>query len=67
MMITDLKKLIFENFYNQLGFTEEDSNYSLKEQRKKYLVIFASKLTKKIPDPSTLKEHYYLSLKKKGK
>ena len=46
MTAKDLREFIFENYYEQIGFTEKDSYYSLKKLIKKYLVLFATNLTK---------------------
>ena len=35
MTIKELKDLIFENYYRQIGFTKENSYYSIKRQKKK--------------------------------
>ena len=50
-MVQDLREFIFENYYQQIGFTKEDSYHLLKKvnkkiyycllltQRKKYLTL----------------------------
>ena len=35
MTIKELKDLIFESYYRQIGFTKENSYYSIKRQKKK--------------------------------
>lgn len=45
MTIKSLRDIMFENYYKQLRFTKEDGCHSLEKQRKKRLVIFATKLT----------------------
>ena len=52
MAIKELKDFISENYYKQIGFTERNRVYSMKCQKKKGLLSFATKLIEKIPDPS---------------
>ena len=35
MMVQDLREFIFENYYQQIGFTKEDSYHLLKTVNKK--------------------------------
>ena len=35
MTMKDCREFIFENYYKQIGFTKEDSYYSLKQRREK--------------------------------
>ena len=35
MTVKDLREVIFENYYKQLGFTKEDSYYLLKKKQRK--------------------------------
>ena len=44
----------------------ENSHYSIKLLRKKHLLLLASKLTEKIPDPRHAKEHYQSFVRKKN-
>ena len=46
MMVEDLTHFLFKNYYEQIGFTKEDSYYLLKKLTKKDLVLFAINLTK---------------------
>ena len=65
--VKDLREFIFKNYYKRIGFTKRDSYHLLKKaQKKKDLVLFATNLTKKIPDHTKAKEHYELFLKNKG-
>ena len=59
------REFTFEFYYKQIGFTN-DSYYLLKNE-KKCLVLFATNLTKKIPDPTKAKEQYELFLRNKDK
>ena len=52
--------------YEHIGFTK-DNSYSMKCQKKKGLLSFATKLIEKIPDPSKTKEYYQSYLKEKTK
>lgn len=75
MKVKDLKEFIFENYYEQIGFTEHNSYYSLWTVKKiyYYLLLSYQKKTKtkhKEPDPSnsiTPREHYILFLENKDK
>ena len=60
MTIKELRDVIYENYYRQTGFTKENSNYSMKHQKKKDLLSFATKLIKKFED-------FYLFEEKKHK
>ena len=65
MKVKVLTEFIFENCYKQIGFTNKDSNYSLKKAKKKSFgntfYFF------KIPDPKKAKEYHELILKNKDK
>ena len=67
----DLRYFIFENQYKLigLGFTEEECNFLKKGKQKKALIIFPTKLTERIPDPSKSKEYHesFFLKKKTGK
>ena len=68
MTVKDLRKFIFENYVKLIGFTKKESYYSLKKQKKKDLVLFATNVTKKKYETvKKAKEHYELFLKNKGK
>ena len=47
MTVKKCKDLVFENYYQRMGFSTEDSYYSMKYQKKKDLQLFATKLTEK--------------------
>ena len=43
---------LFENYYKRIGFSEENSYYSMKGlKKKKDLLLLANKLIEKMPDP----------------
>ena len=46
MAVQEFKEFIFENCYRRIGFTKENSYYSMKHQKKKYLLLLATKLIK---------------------
>ena len=46
MTMKELEDFIYEKYYRRLGFPEENSFYSMKDQ-KKILKLFATKLTEK--------------------
>ena len=46
MTIKELKDFAFENYYQRIRFTKENSYFSMKH-RKKYLLLLASKLIKR--------------------
>ena len=47
MTAKERKDFLFENYYRRTGFTKENSYYSRKYQKKKYLLLLATKLIKK--------------------
>ena len=48
MAVNELRDSIFENFYKQVGFSEEKRYYPRKRQKKKDLQLLANKLKEKI-------------------
>lgn len=38
MTAKDLKEFILDNHYKQIGFTNKDSNYSLKKQKRRFSI-----------------------------
>ena len=67
MSVNEIKDFIFENYYKRIGFSKENSYYSIKHLLKKDLLLLANKLIEKIPDPRNAKEHYQLCIRKKIK
>ena len=45
--VNELRDSIFENYYKQIGFSEENSYYPRKHQTKKDLQLITTKLTEK--------------------
>ena len=45
--VNELRYSIFENYYKQIGFSEENSYYPRKHQTKKDLQLITTKLTEK--------------------
>ena len=43
MAIKELRDFIFKNYYRKIGFTKENSYYSMKHQKKKDLLLLATK------------------------
>ena len=64
MSVNEIRDIIFENYYKWIGFSKENSYYSIKDQ-KKGLQFFAIILTEKIPDPRNVKKHCQSFIKKK--
>ena len=66
MKVNELRDFIFKSSYNRLGFSKENSYYSMKCHKKKDLQLFAIKLTEKMLDPSNAeKNNSYLKWKNK--
>ena len=61
----EIGDFIFENYYKIIGFSKENSYYSMKRLKIKYLLLLATKSIEKIPDPCNAKEHYQLFIRKK--
>ena len=66
-MITtnELSDFIFENYYKRVVFSKENYYCSMKSRKKKYLQLFATKLTEKIPDSCNVKNIIILIWKEK--
>ena len=59
MSVNLIKYFLFEKYYKRIGFSKENSYYSIKRvKKKKELLILTKKLIKKKPDPHNAKEHY---------
>ena len=59
MFINEIRDFIFENYYTRIRFSKENSYYSMKCLKKKFI--------EKIPDPRNDKELYQLFLRKKNR
>ena len=66
MIGKELKDFIFEKYYRQLGFTKENSYYSIKHWKEKDLLLLGVKLIKKITDASNAKDYCKSFLKNKN-
>ena len=55
MAVNELGYIIFENYYKRIGFAKERSYYSSKRLKRKDLLLLATKLIEKIPDPHNAK------------
>ena len=58
MSVNLIKYFLFEKYYKRIGFSKENSYYSIKRVKKKDLLLLANKLIEKMPDPHNAKEHY---------
>ena len=57
MTIKELRNFLFENYYREIGFIK-GNNCSVKHEKKKDLLLLATKLIeKKIPDVSNAKKY----------
>ena len=66
MSVNEIRDFIFENYYERIGFSKKNSYYSTKRLKKKDLLLLASKLIEKIPDPCNAKKHYQSFIGKKN-
>ena len=67
MSVNEIRVFVFENYYKRIGFSKENSYYSMKNQKeKKALQWLAFTLTEKNPDPSNAKEYYQSFIRKKS-
>ena len=67
MSVNEIGDFIIEKYYKRIGFSKEKSYYFMKCLKKEDLLLLATKLTEKIPDPCNAKEHYQSFIKKKNK
>ena len=49
MSINEIKDFIFKNYYKRIGFSKENSYYSMKDLKEKSLLLLANK-SEKTPD-----------------
>ena len=61
-----MKSKAFENYNKRIGFSKENSYFSMKFLKKKGLLLLANKSIEKIPDPRNAKEHYQSFIRKKN-
>ena len=67
MSVNKIREFIFENNYKRIGFSKENSYYSMKHFKKKDLLLLANKLIEKISDPCNGKKHYQSFIRMKNK
>ena len=67
MSVKKIQDFIFENVYNRIGFSWENSYYSIKRLKRKKLLFLANRLIEKTPDLCNAKEHYQWFLRKKNR
>ena len=58
-------KAIKKMSVNKLGYSTEQSFYSMKRLKRKYLLLLASKFIEKVHDTCNAKEHYESFFRKK--
>ena len=58
MTINELRDFIFGNYNKRTGFVKERSYYSMKRLKWKDLLLLATNLIEKMPDPRNAKEHH---------
>ena len=58
MTINELRDFIFANYNKRTGFVKERSYYSMKRLKWKDLLLLATNLIEKMPDPRNAKEHH---------
>ena len=66
MSVNETRDFIVENCYKRIGFSKENSYYSMKRLKKKYLLLLATKLAEKITDLRNAEEHYQSFIRKKN-
>ena len=67
MSFNNNREFIFENYYKRIGFSQEESYYSMKRLKRKDLLLLANKLMEKVPDSCNAKEHHKSFLRKKNR
>ena len=66
MSVNKIREFIFANYYKRIGFSKENSYYSMKPLKRKDLLLLANKLREKIPDPRNDKQHFESILRRKN-
>ena len=66
MTVNELRNFFFEKYYKRITFSKENSYHSMEHQKGKDLQLFATKVTKNVPDPSNAKEYYNSYLKRRN-
>ena len=57
MSFNEFRDFICEIFYKRIGFSKENSYYSIKRLKKVFLLL-VNKLIEKIPNPLNTKQHF---------
>ena len=65
--VNEIRNFVFENFFKRIGFSKENSFYSVKRLKRKDLLLLANKLKEKVPDPHNAKQHYQLFVRRKSR
>ena len=65
MSVNEIRDFSFEDYYKQIGFSKENSYYSMR-RLKKNLLLLATKLIKKIPHRRNAEEHRQSFTRKKN-
>lgn len=55
---SNLKNFIYENYYRRVQFPKENCYYSMKNQKKKHLLLLATKLIEEVLDATNAKPNY---------
>ena len=59
MTVNDIRKSIFENYCKWIDVTKKIAIIYWKKRERKYLVLNATNLTKKLLQPAKTKEHWF--------
>ena len=65
MSINEIKDFIFENYYKRIGFSQENSYYSMKRLEK--IIVACEQINRKIRGPCNAKKHYQSFIRKKNR
>ena len=65
--VNEIRNFVFENFFKRIGFSKENSFYSVKRLKRKDLLLLANKLKEKVHDPHNPKQHYQLFIRRKSR
>ena len=66
MNVNEIRDFILENYYKRIGFSIENSYYSIKRLKREDLLLLVTKLTDKKPDPRNAKEYYQSFIRAKN-
>ena len=64
MPANEIRDFIFQNYYKIIGFSKENSYYSMKRLKK--IIVACKEINIKIPVSHNAKEHYWSFMKKKN-